>query len=214
MNIFSIVKIFDEFWIKIIKKYKNNLSWTKIQDTIVKGIKNEITTFFHEKNNLLSYENGTIIDGIFQGRFCLSKAIFKETIEIVHESSHLNFHKCYKLFFSLYFVWNLIQILKIYIKHCSDCQINQIKQHKFHDVFQSIQTLFVFFHRVIMNFILTLSKTKNEKFNCVMFMTCKFSKKNNSHIKTHWIKRRELNSSSFNQTEHHELKLIQTNNQW
>lgn len=95
---------------------------------------------------------------------------------MIHENSHLKFHKCYEILFFIYYIRNFSKTLKIYLKHCSKCQINEIKQHKSYETLQLIDSSSISFHTVTMNFILILSKIK-KKFNCVMSVTCKFFKK-------------------------------------
>ena len=80
------------------------------------------------------------------------------------------------MLFFVYYVRDLIVNFKIYLKHCFDCQTNQIRKHKFHEFFQSIQSSSVSFHIIVMNFILTFFSTK-KKLNCVMSVTCKFFKR-------------------------------------
>lgn len=121
MNIFSIVKIFDEFLVKIIKNYKNELFWTKIQNTIIKADQNGTKIFFHEKNNLVYFEDKAFIDFVSQRQLCLSKIVLKNAFHMTHDVSHFEFHKCCEILSSIYYIQNLTQTFKIYIKHCLKC---------------------------------------------------------------------------------------------
>ena len=106
----------------------------------------------------------------------MSQIVVKKTFQATHEISHLRFHKCYEILSFVYYIRGFTINLKIYLKHCSECQVNQTKRHKTYETFQSIEISSISFHIVTMNFILVFSKIK-KNFNCVMFVTCKFFKK-------------------------------------
>lgn len=69
----------------------------------------------------------------------------------------------------------MIKRLRIYIAHCSQCQVNQTKRHRFYDELQSIVSLAISFHIVFMNFVIALSSSRN--YNVLLIVTCKFTKK-------------------------------------
>ena len=175
-NFFFVVEMFKEFRKLIIKNYQNESIWIKVRDTIVKAIKNEIRISFYEKNKLIYFDEKRIINSVFDRRLCLFQAVLKKAFRFAHDEFHFGFHKCYELFFFVYYVRGLIVSLKIYLKHCFDCQANQIQKHKLHEFFQSIQSPSAPFHIIVMNFILIFFPTK-KRLNCVMFVTCKFFKK-------------------------------------
>ena len=176
-NFFFVIEISKEFRKRIIENYKKKFVWIKIQNAISKIVQNEIKIIFRKKNDLFYFENDHITNHVFQFRcLCLSQTVLKKIFQIVHNSFHLKFHKFYEFFFSVYYIREFTFNLKTFIKHCFECQINQIRRHKFHDSLQSIDSFSIFFHTVVMNFILTLFTTK-KRFDCAMSVICKFLKK-------------------------------------
>lgn len=140
--------------------YPKKLIWTKILNTIAKTAKNKIKIVFHQKNDLLYFENEYFLNFFIQRRLCFLQIVLKKTFQTTHKNNHLKFHKCYKILSFVYYIRDLIFALKIYLKHCLKYQINQIKGHKSYKALQLIELSSIFFYIVIMNFILTLSKIK------------------------------------------------------
>ena len=70
----------------------------------------------------------------------------------------------------------MFRYLRSYLQHCSQCKTYQTKKHVSYEFFQFILILSMSFHTITLNFILTLSKT-SEKFDTIMSMFCKYSKK-------------------------------------
>ena len=175
-NFFFVIKIFKEFRKFINKNYQNESIWIKIRKIIVKTSKNEIKISFYEENELIYFNEKRIINNVLHRRLCLSQTALKETFRLVHNEFHFDFHKCYELFFFVYYIRDLTASLKAYLKHCLNCQINQIQKYKSHEFFQSIQFSLFSFHIIVMNFILIFFQTK-KKLNCAMSVTCKFFKK-------------------------------------
>ena len=96
---------------------------------------------------------------------------------MIHDfNNHDDFHKTYDKLINFVYVKHLIKRFRVYIKHCSKCQINQTKRHFLYDSLQSIDTFVVFFHIITIDFILILSMMND--MNCVFIVTCKFNKKN------------------------------------
>ena len=66
--------------------------------------------------------------------------------------------------------------LRDYLKHCNKYQIYQIKRYAFYKFIQSILTLTVSFHTIIINFILTLLIFIND-FDIIINVLNKFIKR-------------------------------------
>ena len=75
-------------------------------------------------------------------KFCISKNNIQNVLKLIHDdNSHADYHKIYvKLKFV--YIRKLSRQLNIYIKHCSICQLNQIKRHRFYKKLKSIFTFF------------------------------------------------------------------------
>ena len=68
----------------------------------------------------------------------------------------------------------LTKRLRVYIRKYHVCQLNQIKRHTSYDELILIKTTSTFFHTLIFDFILILSKY--QKYDCIFIMICKFIK--------------------------------------
>ena len=147
---------------------------------VIKNVKNDIVILFVKKKNLIyKFENSSTNfkkkHVYVSRRLCLFDAILKNVFKIVHEDFHLKFHKCYEHFF-MYCIRSLIVKFKTYLRHYSQCQMNQIKRHKTYNFLKSIDSSNVFFYTIIIDFIMTLSKSF-QKLNSSFFAICKFFKK-------------------------------------
>ena len=109
-------------------------------------------------------------------RLCISVSMMINIINLIHDKNHSEFDKIYQQIISSWYVQSLIKHIKFYIKHCSKCNVNQIRRHKSYDNFQSILTFFISFHTIDIDFILALSESHIDM-NSIMFVTCKFSKR-------------------------------------
>ena len=175
-NLSFTIEIFKKFRNQIIQNYQKKSIWIKIRDVIAKTQKDDTKIDFHEKKDLLYAEKNHILKHAHQSRrLCLSNFVLKSIFRTVHGDFHFEFHKCYEMLSSAYYIRNFITNLKIYLKHCPECQINQTRRHKSYKILQFIETSPISFHTIAMNFILFFFETK--QFNCVMSVTCKFFKK-------------------------------------
>ena len=96
----------------------------------------------------------------------------------IHDENHVEFARCYEKITSFYYIRDLFRYLRNFLKHCFKCQIFQTRRHRFYDSFQFIFTSSIFFHTIIIDFILILlSSFTTKKFDCFMFVSCKYSKR-------------------------------------
>ena len=98
--------------------------------------------------------------------------VFRQAHDLTH---HDDFMRIYDRLRHSIYVHSMIKRLKIYIIHCSNCQINQIKRHFAYDELTSIISSAIFFHTIAMNFIVKLSFSRD--MNVLLTITCKFFKK-------------------------------------
>ncbi len=115
---------------------------------------------------------------IEEKRLCISFNCVSDILIIAHEreQNHSEFDVCFEIIIRAWYIKELIKALRQYIKHCSQCLTIQTRRHKFYENLQSIHSFFVSFHTIIVNFVLELSKIK-EEMNCVLSITNKFTKR-------------------------------------
>ena len=110
-------------------------------------------------------------------RFCISdnmtKKIFEQTYD---QSGHSGFAAIHEKITEGLYIFKLSKKLRDYIKNCPQCELNQTFHHSFYKALQSIISFSKSFHIIMIDFIVTLSKSKKNKFDCVISMIDKFSK--------------------------------------
>ena len=109
-------------------------------------------------------------------RLCIFVVMKTEMFRQIHDfTHHENFMRTYDRLRNSIYVHSMIKHFKIYIIHCSECQINQIKRHSIYDELIFIVSSTIFFHTIVMNFIVKLSFSRD--MNVLFIITCKFTKK-------------------------------------
>ena len=169
----TIIHMADEFKTKIISSYAN--CYLKIIDFIIAN--NELdfyaTSFFYVfKRGFLYYKN-------FEKklRFCIFDNMTKKVFEQTHDQSeHFRFVVTYEKIIENLYIFKLSKKLCDYIRNCSQCELNQTFHHSFYETLQSIINFSKSFHIITIDFIVALSESKKNKFDCVISMTDKFSK--------------------------------------
>ena len=127
---------------------------------------------FRYKNDLLYY----IFDFVDSKRLCIFAIMKTEIFQQIHDFTHHgDFMRTYDRLRNSIYVHSMIKRFKIYIIHCSKCQINQIKRYFAYDEFTFIMSFAIFFYTIVMNFIVKLSFSRD--MNVLFTITCKFSKK-------------------------------------
>jgi hypothetical protein len=111
-------------------------------------------------------------------RLCISSECVPNILNIAHEREqrHSDFEITFEIISRSWYVRGLIKTLRFHIRNCSQCLQIQIKRHRSWENLQSIHSSSILFHTITMNFVLDLSKTKNE-INCVLSITNKFIKR-------------------------------------
>ena len=186
LNTFSynttFVKMNEDFRKKIIDEYVNDFSWRKHVLFLHKNDqlkKNAFNMSFIKKKNLIFH-----IDQISNvRRLCVSKNCVKDILNITYENEHFEYARIYDIVIKSWYIHDLIKSFKKYIQHCSEYLTCQIKRHKLYESFQSIDFSSIFFHTIIMNFVLTLSHIEFDNFkvvtssNTMLTITDKFFKR-------------------------------------
>ena len=135
---------------------KNEIVDINLKDTFKDDFKAEIQ--FKHRNDLIYYriENG-------RERLCVSNFMKQKIFIMIHDFIHHDdYHRIYDKIVSSVYIRHLFKHLCIYIAHCSNCQLNQIKKHFIYDKLISMITSTISFHIITINFIIILSKIKKK----------------------------------------------------
>ena len=198
--IITLIEMKKIFRNRLLKDYIKNSVWRKII-TLLNAQKqidteNNATLSFYRKNDFIFRVDDHTSDHVFQSRrLCISQSFIDEILDTFHDvvNDHFDFVKCYERMSIFYFIRDLFKQLRNYLRHCSNCQIYQIRRHKSYDFLQSILSISMLFHTFIIDFILILFKSR-EEFDVVMSIICKFFKRIICVLKkfiwtiTQWIK--------------------------
>ena len=172
--IVSLIEMNVVFRKKILIDYKTNLNWQKISAIFdAKEVESDFALSFYRKNDFIFRKDEFIIYGT--SRLCIFHFVIKDILKLIHNERHIDFARCYDKISVSYYIRELFKYFRNYLKHCSKCLIYQTKRHRFYDSLQSILTSSIFFHIIIMNFILALFKSRDD-LDCAMSVTCKFIK--------------------------------------
>ena len=180
--IIILVEMNEVFRNRFLKNYRKNSAWKKISDFLNAQIsfENSVSLSFYRENEFIfRFDDYTIDNHAFESRrFCIFQFFVDEIFDTIHDAinDHVDFRKCYERLIFFYFIRRLFKQFRDYLRHCSNCQIYQTRRHKSYDSMQSILTSSIFFHTLIINFILNLFKFRDD-FDIVMFVTCKHTKR-------------------------------------
>ena len=135
-------------------------------------------SFYRENELIFRSDDYTIDNHVYEShRLCISQSAIQNILVVAHDDSHSNYARCYDKIAISYYIRELFKYLKNFLKHCSKCQTYQTRRHKFYDSLQSIFTSNILFHIIIIDFILILSKSRVDQFDCVMSISCKYFKR-------------------------------------
>jgi hypothetical protein len=127
----------------------------------------------HDKNFIYHVNRSTK-----EKRLCISSKCVADILVVAHEheQEHSRFEITFEIVSRSWYIRDLIKTLRAYIRNCSQCLQIQIKRHRSWENLQSIHSSSISFHTITMNFILSLSKIK-EEVDCVLSMIDKFTKR-------------------------------------
>lgn len=109
-------------------------------------------------------------------RLYIPPSVAPDILAIAHEEGHPGFSRCYQIIVRSWFIRGLTKLLRSFIRHCPQCLALQTRRHPPYGSLQPIQSSPVPFFTLTLDFVLALPLTK-EKFNAIMSVTCKFSKR-------------------------------------
>ena len=180
--IMFLIEINVDFKQRILNNYKSDLNWQRVifvleaNDNYDENV--ATLSFYKEKNDLIFRFDDYITEShdYESNRLCISYSVIQEMLKMTYDDNHLEYARCYDQIALSYYIRDLSRYMRDYLKHCSKCQIYQIRRHKLYDSFQFILTSFVSFYTIIIDFLLALSIFKR-RLNCLMSITCKYFKR-------------------------------------
>ena len=179
--IISFVEMKSKFKQRILNDYKIDFNWKRISKQLNVETNNEIVAnlfFCKKKNDFIFRSNDfTIDDHVYELRkLCIFHSIVQNILELIHDDEHFDYVKCFEQIVFFWYIRELSRYLKNYFKHCSNCQIYQIRKHVSYESLQFILISAISFHIITINFILTLSIFIND-YDTIMSIFCKFIKR-------------------------------------
>ena len=171
------------------KKSSVENEW-RIQKNFEKNIRNE----FSMKQNKIRFRNDSNdisndINFIFKENqlyyaslkkkfwFCISWKLKKNIFQIIHDQNHhCEFHRIYIRAIDAIYIKHFFIRLKRYIRHCKQCLKAQTTKHVSYKQLISIKIMTLFFHTIIIDFIVALPSFESE-INAVFIITDKYFKR-------------------------------------
>lgn len=89
---------------------------------------------------------------------CVSQSMIKNILIMIYDDSHVEFDRISDRIINSYYIRDFFKHLTDYLKHCFQCRVNRIRGHKFYDNLQFVLSSSIFFHSIIIDFVLILSK--------------------------------------------------------
>ncbi len=156
--------------------YTTNTQWNKIREKL-QTRKNTINIFndmnFTLKNNFIYYESKNKSE-----KLCISWSMKKDVYKMTHnDNHHCEFHRTYARIAESLYIRHMIKRLRRYIHHCKQCLEEQTKRHSSYDELNLIKIMILFFHTIIIDFIVIL--LKSQEYDVMLTTTDKFFKRVN-----------------------------------
>lgn len=171
----TLIEMVPDFRERLQKAYQMNVQWKWILDQLLKNHSDKCVSGlqFIKWNSLIYYINNNLHE-----RLCVPQALKKKIFKQAHDHNHHGgFHRTYNWITAFLYIRHLARRLKVYIAHCSDCQVNQIRHHPLYSSLQSISMPSILFHIIAMNFILALSQMQDSYwYDSILFIIDKFTK--------------------------------------
>ncbi len=174
-----LIEMTNEYRRNLLHAYETNEQWTKIKKKLIikknsKNISNDMNFVF--KKNLIYYASEDKTH-----KLCISWNMKKNIYHMTHDDNHhCDFHRAYARIFESLYIRHMFKKLRRYIHHCRFCLKEQTKRHSFYDELSFIKIMILFFHTMIIDFIVilfvsqrydALSTTKNNFFKIINFTT-------------------------------------------
>ena len=111
-------------------------------------------------------------------RLCIPSALEAEVFKLAYdEMGHSGYARTHERLTEGLYISGMATKLHEFIRHCSNCQLNQTPRHMPHGSLQPIYSPSRPFHTLTIDFILALSTSASpDEFDCIISVTDKFSK--------------------------------------
>jgi len=156
-------------------EYAEELKWKCILQILKRNnaLRSNVTRLLYEiRDDLIFYK-----DLEKEPHLCILKSLYDRMFKIVYDDiDYSEYAQIHERLINLLYFYDLSKNLYEYIQHCLQCQLSQTLHYKSYDVLQSIITSSYSFHTLTIDFILTLSLSKSDKYNTIILVTDKFSK--------------------------------------
>ena len=166
--------ISDAFKDEIRSGYASDERWARILSSVQNSPapSSAIRRVFSYDDGLLHYT-----DELNCRRICIPRSLEKSIFELAHDyRHHAGFHRTYQFLINAVYVLNLPNRLRLYIKNCPTCCLNETPRHRPFGMLQPILTPPIPGHTVTIDFVLGLPTAPSGK-NITLNSTCKYSKK-------------------------------------
>jgi hypothetical protein len=139
----------------LLNAYQTDTQWNRIKEKL-KARDNIANTFddmnFTLRYHLIYYESKNKIR-----KLCISWSLKKDIYRMTHDDNHhCGFHRVYARIAGSLYIRHMFKRLKRYIQHCRSCLEGQTKRHVSYEELTSIKTTILFFHIVIIDFVVVL----------------------------------------------------------
>jgi hypothetical protein len=171
--VITLMKMFEEFKTKFKDGYKEDVKWKNLINMIKilnkrrqKDDHEKIEVNFALKKRLLYHVKD-------RKRLCIFSNCEINVFQLAHDkNNHFKHNKVYAKLVDQVYISKLSRKIRQYIKHCSTCELNQIKRHFFYEELVSMNEN-ISFRTLTMNFISAFSNDMNT----ALIVTCKAFKK-------------------------------------
>ena len=112
-------------------------------------------------------------------RFYMSTILKAKVFKLTHnEIRYFDYAYTHKRLIEKLYIFNMTTKFHEFIRHCFHCQLNQTSRYKLYNFLQSIFSLVKSFYILIIDFILTLSKSLplSNECDCILSIIDKFFK--------------------------------------
>jgi hypothetical protein len=167
-----LMKMFSDFRSKIQKKYRKESRWTKLIK-MLKSLKKRREKNNHEESEVDFLWKDELLFHKDRKRLCIFANCETNVFKLAHDqNNHFEHNKAYIKWADRVYISKFSRKIRQYIKHCSTCELNQIKRHFTYEELVSMSEN-ISFRTLAMNFISTLS----DNMNTALIVTCKAFKK-------------------------------------
>ena len=192
-----LIQMSNKFKTRLSEVYMIDKHWAEVYDMIKSFEIESFSNDFDESLDIrFTYRDDLIYFKIDdeQERLYIFASMKQKIFKLAHDNaSHDDFHRIYDRIANSVYIRQLIKRLRQYIAHCLDCQINQTRQHTSYDSLQSMLTSTIFFHTIIIDFVVALSLVSSKNLNSILSVTNKFFKRvliisdKDTHSAMNWV---------------------------